>query len=220
MHDTIEATLAHFDLDPAPTIQSGDDSFHARPDLRGEMVLHLKTYDHYPGVTAKSGSQIEALMDPIIADLKIHEATPNHRRSIFHSITPRPHQYRVEFGFFLASQDDQVVLGAHADTDLWIKWNGDEASFDVQFGLFPWEHQDDQNHSDGVGFIAWGIRADGNEHLIWERWIDPWNNPHEWGIQADSFTTETGKFTQIRFATRSGPTKAYDSAYWGQISIR
>ncbi len=164
---------------------------------------------------------MEKQIDEIVADSEIHPVTPNLSRSIFSLITPSPSRYQVEFGLsFSIYSNERVVLGAHADTDLWIPWVQHTATFDVEHGLIPYQHENAANHSDGVWFRVWGVSSEGTETLIWERWIDPWNNPDERGVLQVTFQAETASYSEFRFATRAGPNKAYDSAFWGRIKIR
>jgi hypothetical protein len=208
-------------LESAPTFRLGGKIFHSHQDLRTRMQLHLLNYNQYQGVESLHEIVSVQQTDPIIADLEVHPVTPNQSDSLFYRIKPRPERYRVEFGLNLGSIGNDVVLGAHADTDLWMAWKADRAFFEVEFGLTPYINEDIDNRSDGVWFRVWGVTADDSaEELIWERWIDPWHNEHERGVLQETFEAETARFTAFRFATRAGPSKAYDSAFWGGINVR
>ncbi|GAB5558576.1 MAG: hypothetical protein SynsKO_02230 [Synoicihabitans sp.] len=217
----VEAARERFNLAERPTLRAENQLYYARKDLRAEINFALKASTSYGGlILLDDVISMEKQTDEIVADSEIHPATSNLQRSIFNLIQPSPNRYRVEFGLFLANFDNKRVLGAHADTDLWIPWDQATATFEVEHGLIPYQNEDEANHSDGVWFHVWGVTSAGEETLIWERWIDPWNNDDERGVLLASFRAQTAAYTEFRFATRAGPNKAYDSAFWGRIEIK
>lgn len=219
MPETIDHLITALDLESEPTIRSGENVFHTRRDLRGRIGLYLKQFNNYPGVESLKDSVMEQLIDPIIADSQPHAVTPNQARSAFHLIHPSPVRYRTEYSLAIVTAAEAVVMGAHADADFWVPWEKETARLQVEFGLAPHANADEHNHSDGVWFRVWGTVADAAESLVWERWIDPWNNEADRGVLQETFTTPAADFTEFRFEVRSGPSKAYDSAFWGNINI-
>ena len=216
---TVEELAKKLGLDPAPVFKGGIGFFHPYLGIRGRMNFDLKSNNQYSGISSLTDAPIVRQTDPIIADSTPQEVTLNQAQSVFSLLTPSPVRYQAQFGFDLASFDTAVVLGAHADTDLWFPWNAPEATFALEFGLQPPANEDAHNHSDGVWFRVWGMASGEADKLLWERWIDPWNDVNDRGLLRHTFRAPTTDYSEIRLSIRSGPSNAYDSAFWGTVTL-
>lgn len=220
MDETINSIVERLELDPNPTFTHESGGFHASLQSRGSMLFHFHNFDQYSNLFAVESPKSIPNTEPTIADSTKQSVTSNQRFSVFPFVTPAPSHYRAEYGMALLPVGSDVVLGAHADADFWVPWNAPNAEFNIQFGLRPYEQANEHDHSDGVWFRIWGVAPDESEVLVWEKWLDPWNNPVERTIQSQQLSADSANYASFRFEVRSGPSKAYDSAYWGKVEIR
>jgi hypothetical protein len=220
MPRTVATIIDRLQLDPQPTFEHEKGVFHASLSRRGHQLSHLQRHPQYLGVSSAAVGNTVVNSDPILADLQIHDVSANQTHSIFSQISPSPARYRVEFGLAQESAGSGIAMGAHPQSDFWINWTNPTVQGDLEFGLFDHTYADETSHSDGVWFRVHAVRPDGTETLLWERWVDPWNEPSDRGTLREQFTAEIDAVSALRFSTRPGPTKSYDSAFWGQITVR
>lgn len=220
MAATADAVIAQLGLDVEPTFENAHTRFHAHPARKGRIVARYQSYSHYYlGVESAGSLYIPQQTDPFITDQTLHEVTANQAESIFLLVSPSPARYQTQFGFHHEPEGDRLLMRAHPVADFWIDWAADSLHVQLEYGIYHHAYQTEGARSDGVLFQVHGVAADGSETLLWEHFIDPWNNPADRGVLASTFSAAASDFASLRFATRPGPGGAHDAAFWGRITV-
>jgi len=138
---------------------------------------------------------------------------------MFTQMTPLPYQVSFDLGLDWMDQGDRKVLSAHPDTDLWMRPPTGATRIEWTFGIFDGAYIKEGDKTDGVVFMVFGEAPDGTARVVYERLLDPLNNPADRGDQhvVVSYSALPGEV--LRFATRGNRSNAYDWAYIYEIKV-
>lgn len=156
--------------------------------------------------------------EPVIADSEIHQVTGLQSEVTFSLMNPTPYQYRCKFGLGASYHDGRTVIGAHPDSDMWIRVPNGSTSLQYQIGMDSgtFGAVDD---SDGVIFKVRGIDAEDREFDLAEHHLDPAHNPDHQSVQEFETDLPAG-LAEVILSTRPGQTYNFDWAYWQSVEIR
>ena len=219
----IDHITARFGLDPEPTASTPSEDLYVSKRLRREFLKHLAIFPNYGDTQSieRPPPPIPEITDEIIADREIHPVTTNQAATRFVSFSPRPFQYRAQFGFSSEFINGKFAAGAHPDCDLWVKVPDSAEALEISFGLREETYENPASATDGVEFSVTAIAADGTESPLFQRLLDPAHQAADRGQLFHQLTLPTPRPDTLRFSARPGPNAnyAFDWAYWGDVEI-
>ena len=125
------------------------------------------------------------------------------------------------FGMFIAHPTNgKLVLFAHAPNSLARGVPPGAARLILAFGMKPNAYYDSSG-GDGVGFVVRGVRQDGGEDVLFNRYLDPKHREADRGEQTAEIGIPVGKYVSMIFETNVGPAEnsAWDQSYWSRADI-
>ncbi len=94
----------------------------------------------------------------------------------------------------------------------------------AEFCLLPGSYAglNPKEATDGVDFAIYEQRADGSRRQIFDRLLDPEDDPADRGIQHLTLTVDLAPGSELLFETGPGPRRSYnrDWAAWGPVTIK
>lgn len=208
-------------LESEPSITHQETEVYLAKDIRSPTLIRLGENMHYSGV------EIRGIPDrpppapepePIVADSEIQTVTGLQALITFAPVSPAPYQYRCKFGLGASHHDGQTVLGAHPDSDLWIRRPA--ATGKVVYGIgMDSGTFDAVGESDGVEFVIKGVDASGKEIELARHLLDPAHNAADRTVT--NFEIDLpDDISELVFSTRARQSYNFDWAYWRTIEIR
>jgi len=211
----IEEANRHFGIETrSPTFWWDDKvAVYVNPLYARAVQYRLLRDQRYGGIILPESAH------QITKDTKSLKITPEESAVMFTQMTPLPYQVSFDLGLDWMDQGDRKVLSAHPDTDLWMRPPTGATRIEWTFGIFDGAYIKEGDKTDGVVFMVFGEAPDGTARVVYERLLDPLNNPADRGDQhvVVSYSALPGEV--LRFATRGNRSNAYDWAYIYEIKV-
>ncbi|MBT5902661.1 MAG: phospholipid carrier-dependent glycosyltransferase [Opitutaceae bacterium] len=209
------------ELEATPSITHDNIQVYLASHLRSPTLIRLAENMNYSGV------EIIGIPDapppapepnPIVADEQIHPIDPLQAQITFAPISPAPYQYRCKFGLGASYHDGHSVVGAHPDSDMWIRIPAGSTKITYLIGMDSGTF-DAVGDSDGVVFTVVGTDEAGAETILASHLLDPANNVEHRTGGAFEIDLPT-EFIEVILRTRARETYNFDWAYWRSVKIR
>lgn len=217
--DLVTAASRRFNLDASVTIADESADVYVSRELRNAVLMRLIDHPDYSGVEPRGALPPPPPPEPTLADGQVHAVSAAQAAQLFGLIRPAPYQYRCKFGFEIGHFENAPVIGAHPETDLWIKPSAGALSLTARFGMQPGSYANPQDGTDGVVFTIAAIRSDGREEILWSRYLTPLTADTDRSLQSVTIDLPAGVAT-VRCSTQRGATYNFDWAFWAGIEIR
>jgi hypothetical protein len=209
----VQSLFARLQLGAAPLFHNGRDigiwvpaprapELRDRIDLAGFPSFHLTPEVVGPGQTL-------TLLERALSV-----------REEFAGFTPRPVRAVSEHGFALGEVGGQKVLNAHVTSELVFRVPAGAHTITAMFGIAEGAYTGTGN-TDGVEYVIAERTADGREHVLYRRLLNPKVAGADQGPQHLRIDVSTSG-GEISFKTLPGPQKnsSFDWSYWGPVTIR
>jgi hypothetical protein len=141
--------------------------------------------------------------------------------SEFAMFSPLPTQIVAPSGVSTAVIAGRKVLNAHSPSEVWLSVGSEQKTVEADFGVIP-EAYTEPNHTDGVVFSVDLVQPSGDTKTLFERYLNPRDNPADRGIQHFAVDLPDGTSGQLVFRTLPGPRDdfSFDWAYWTRVNVR
>lgn len=213
----LNLAATRFNLDSStPTFsQTGAsaDIYFSRPYIEG-VQMSLRTSQQYPLITFTPKAPDKKSVDAPFA------ITAGLARTSFGNVSPAPFQARFAFGLGHPEVDGAPVLSAHPDSDIWLHAPVGATRIIWDFGLIHDAYDRPGDKTDGVEFIITGETPDGHSRQIFERVLDPVNQPADRGRQHEDIPYQPLPGETLVFSDRPNLSYSYDWAYWARIEVK
>lgn len=212
----VEQAARHFGIDTRqPTFRWEDKAdVYVNPLFARAVQYRLLQDKRYAGIVLPESAR------QITKDTKVLHITPEESAVMFTQMTPLPHKVSFDLGLDWMDQGDRKVLSVHPDTDLWLDPPSGATQIEWTFGIFDSAYTKEGDKTDGVIFLVTGETPDGVARIVYERLLDPANNPSDRGDQQSIIPYSPIQGESLRFSTRANRSAAYDWAYTYEINVR
>lgn len=213
--DFLHLAAIRFDLDlTQPTFSAHDlDVYVTRPYIRS-VLAGLKQSERYSTLTAAPEPPRDSGSDELKA------ISAELAREMFAEVSPAPSQFRFRFDPGRQRRQNDSVILANPDADLWVEPAATATQIEWGFGIFPEAYQTPGHATDGVEFIITGEQPDGSFRRLYRRVLEPMAEPADRGDQRVVIAYRPVPGERLRFSTRPGGGSAYDWSYWTRIDVR
>jgi len=211
----IERTTGRFDMDMSqPTFSwAFADIYVSRLYAKGIQVALKNSTARYPDITLPK----ELPEDPKEKGLVRLNASA--ARETFFNITPAPYQIRFEFGVGWLTSNNQTVLSAHPNSELWIEPPAGAKRIEWVFGFFPGAYEKPGSQTNGVEFSIVGELPNGETRRVYRRLVEPASNMADRGDLREVIAYEPLPGEKLKFSTGPMGSSAFDWAYIVSIKI-
>ncbi len=219
--DAINLITQSLGLESDPSVTHSNSDVYLAKSLRSPTLIRLAENMDYSGVEiigVPDAPPPPPVAEPIIADGSIQAVTSLQAQLQFFPIVPAPYQYRCMFGLGASHHNGSTVLGAHPDSDMWIRLPAGASTVSYQIGMDSGSYNavDD---SDGVIFTVRGIDSTGQEFELAQHLLDPAHIPeHQSG--GEFVIDLPTDLSEVILSTRSRQNYNFDWAYWQSVEIR
>lgn len=205
--------LTELNMDAQPLFQTGEYAVFIRKERLPDALKALKDFRLgevylYNGQLAPAGDQPHVMywVDQL----------PN-RAQLFEHVSPQPIKMTVPFGISIEMIDKNLVLNAHATTEIEIVPPAGARHIRAEFGLNPAGY----DKSDGVLVEVVAAQDNGYRQILYSRLIQPATIAQDRGIQVVSVDTLTPIQGHVLFRTSPGPSNSanFDWTYWKSIKV-
>lgn len=201
-----------FLLSPTPIATSEEGDLYLAEDLVPAALDRLtgRKFDGVQNNLAETETAAPPLPSVDVATLDL---------AIF---SPRPQAARSQFGLSAGDHEGQLVLNAHAPSELEFDPPAGAQAISAQYGLLPGAYAGGPAVSDGIGVEIFERRPDGRRRSLFRRQLDPARREQDRGTQ-QVVLPDAGPFRGrlvFRFTTGPGDNVVNDWAYWAGIDIR
>tara|TARA_B110000483_G_C18171700_1_gene533500 strand:- start:350 stop:2212 length:1863 start_codon:yes stop_codon:yes gene_type:complete len=217
---TIAVITQKLGLESAPSVTHSNTDVYLANHLRSPTLIQLKNHMIYSGVEVigiPDAPPPSPEAEPIIADGLIQAVTEMQALLTFSPVSPAPYQYRCKFGLGASHHDGRTVLGAHPDSDMWIRLPQGASTLSYQIGMDRGTY-DAVDDSDGVVFSVQAISSTGLLIDLAEHQLDPAHNPDDRSVGEFEIDLPPG-LSEVILSTRPGQTYNFDWAYWQSVAI-
>jgi hypothetical protein len=212
-YDLVKRAAAKFSVDRSPTFSYRTADVYVAKLYRPAVIGRVHTDPKPEGITTEA-----AMSSPWSADSVPDSIYPATAAALFKNFHPAPELCRFRFGYASGAIDNFPVVGAHPDSDLWIRPPTNAHEIVWEFGLDPKVYQP-PTQSNGVTFIIDSEAPDGTTVKLFERTLDPARVSHDRGIQHEVIPLKVSPGQRLIFRTGPHGDYSYDWAYWKAIDI-
>jgi hypothetical protein len=211
----IAMAAEHFHLNPATPTFSWDD--HC--DVYITKFYEKGVQSRLQGSRQYGGIRMADVSYDFLKSADRITLTPQEAAVAFMQITPLPYQFAFDIGLDWMDLGYRKVLSVHPDSDLWIRPPESATEIKWTFGIFDTAYERAGDRTDGVVFLVLGETAGGESRIIYQRLLDPVNNPGDRGDQQIAIPYQPLPGESLRFSTRDNLSKAFDWAYTVEIKV-
>jgi hypothetical protein len=215
--ELIARTAAAFELDPEPAFARDDTDIYLPRSRRNWTITRLRDAPVFEGVVPSALSSSEPAS--LVMDPKVRTVNPHTDRSLFGHMSPMPVRYHFSFDPSTGVVEDQPIVGAHPDSELWFAVPRRMKRITCHFGLLPGAYERTGAATDGVEFTIMEKKPSGAESVLFRRWLQPSIKPEDRGMQQVELPCQPDPNAELIFLTRPGGNYAFDWAYWGKITL-
>jgi hypothetical protein len=203
-----------FGLEPERTFYNDQADVYCNYKYGASLRQRLRNAGYYDNL--KTSPQ-PAPPEPDSARFRISSGLA---RNDFDMISPAPLLGRFYFGYGKMSDGEGTVLNSHPYTDLWLKPASDATRIEWEFGMISTSWSKEGPKTDGVKLSITGLLPNGTTRSIYERYLDPVNQPEDRGRQKVTlnYTPQPGEFLQ--FSSQPGASLSFDWSYWVRIEVK
>lgn len=210
-----DATMAKLQLGPAPLLLSDRESIGIwvpawrTTEVRDRLPLRpYPTFDILP-VRPVGGA---------VHEIGLREISQRREFVRFH---PRPFQASSPGDFSLSLAGPDMVLNAHAPTELVFRAPAQPHALTATFGIHSGAYTA-KDRTDGVEFVVVNRTPNREEKVLFSRFLNPAQVVKDQGTQQVELVLPPSITGEIILRTQPGPNGnfSFDWAYWGEISVR
>ena len=127
-------------------------------------------------------------------------------QAFFAGMSPRPYRYYCRFGLSNAVINGQVLFNVHPDLRLWFRVPAGRHRITADFLMEPgaYENLPAGDATDGVALTVWEVKADGTRRVLYQRRLNPRDNPADRGLQNMAIETDIAVGSDILFVSDPG----------------
>jgi hypothetical protein len=206
----IEKVRASFDLDGVPTLSNQIVDVYCSVRYVEQMLQGLKERNYYGDLTA---GPVHPAIDWAKAPFRISSGLA---ATTFSMVSPAPIRGYFKYGPGQFPLNDGEALNAHPDSDLWLR----ARRIEWEYGIFPGAYEREGAKTDGVEFAVRGVLPGGGSRMIFERTLDPVNQPADRSRQREIIPYRPIPGEILHFTSRPRQTFVYDWAYWERIDVK
>ena len=219
--DLRELAVHDLDIDSRPVIAWANATVYLARGIRETAIGYLR---HQSFINLRVVAEGEPARETFTRrEVPVSELLPG-QRQMFMAMSPAPVRFYSTFGLNLSEEQGAWVLSAHPDTRLWFRPAAGLRTIFAEFAMLPgsYENLAPSEATDGAEFAIYVQKADGTKRQVFDRLLNPADNPSDRGIQKLSLTVDLPPGAELVFETGPGTRNNYnrDWAAWGPIRIR
>ncbi len=219
--DLRELAVGNFDIDPRPVIAWANTTVYLARGIRAAAINFLRQRSF---INLRVVAEGEPARDTFTRrEVPLSELLPG-QRQMFMRMSPAPVRVYSMFGLNLSEERGTWLLSAHPDTRLWFKPAAGLRSIFAEYAMLAgsYENVAPADATDGAEFAIYVQKADGTKRQIFDRLLNPTDNPGDRGLQQLSLTVDVPPGAELVFETGPGTRNNYnrDWAAWGPIRIK
>ncbi len=216
-----ELAAQTFDLDPRPVFAWANVTVYVVRGMRTAAIDYLR---HRRFVTLRLLDPCAAAGEPFARrEVALSELLPG-QRQMFVEMSPKPVRFYATFGLNLSEAEGTWLLNCHPDSRLWFQPAAGTRSVVAEYCLLPgsYENLPPGEATDGAEFAIYLQGADGTKRQVFDRLLNPTDNPGDRSLQRLSLTVDVPTGAELLFETGPGTRNSYnrDWAAWGRITIK
>jgi len=216
-----ERAAQAFDLDPRPACAWKNVTVYFARSIRAAALAFLQRQRYLDLSVVAAGEPGGSPLER--REVTLAELLPG-QRQVFAAMSPPPARFYTTFGLDLNILEGRWFLSAHPDARFWFRLPPGQHSVVAEYCLLPgsWAGLARKEATDGAEFAIYEQRADGTRRPVFDRELNPVDNPADRGVQVVRLTVELAPGSELLFETGPGPRGNYnrDWAAWGPITIK
>ena len=209
-----DLAVATFDLESTPTFSHATADIYCGRRYSNQVKQGLKERQYY------GNALVAAPPSAPPVDAGKFWVTRNLARSSFGNVSPAPIQARFAYGLNLIHYGGKTALSAHPDSDLWLHAPAHATRIEWDYAMISAAWNREGGKSDGVELAITGLLPGGARRVLFQRWLDPTNQPKDRGLQRENIPYQAVPGELLQFSSRPGKTYSYDWHYWERIEVK
>jgi len=124
-------------------------------------------------------------------------------------------------GLILTSEEGKYITMLHAPGH--VRFKLDAGSYDIsgEFGILKHAYANPDKATDGVNFKIRLVDNEGKEEIVFERFLDPIQQPTDQGIQSLSLESiRISQPSEVYLHTEVGQDGKYDVSFWRNVQFK
>jgi hypothetical protein len=213
--------LNRFEGDFAPAFTWRDATVYLGTRLRNPALAMLTA--HLPDEVKIAATGAVETVSATRRNIEVDQLSPLERRA-FGDMSPSPVRVFATFGVGAEGEPGSLYYNAHPDSRLWFKPEAGKRQIEASYRIVDaaWKEASPSDATDGVMFRIVEQRRDGVNRPLFEKLLNPRDQPEDRGVQRVQLTIDFEVGSELLFETTPGPARNFsrDWAGWGKIQIR